>query len=372
MLLRWFSTLQCAILLLRVCAAAASLSSTRVWITAARESVEARPLRYVISAPADLGDLKQHVERRLQGMLRAGYACVRIKNIVTRPRSNTVGVSEKIGCSDDIFLSLHFNFVHCAPQRNRNPDPQPDPTLPPTPTRQLPSPPSPIPPPPVNLRATIGAAQSLKAVSAELGRLEEKLAVLNGNLKEDDDLPVDPLVVDAQSSSEFSHGSLPTLLWLAKHFLAGFVIAAAVGALSCWSFAYHADLADLCPSPSAPSSKTRKKSTAVAIDPDPHNQKHGTSKKKKNKKKKNKKAKVKTRTQKPAAAKSEVRQHELRIQRSLKKLKHLLAEAGPWSTTRDRDGVLTLACRGNIMPVGRAVALCGIALEATDDGDDEY
>ena len=354
-----------AALMLRLCAAVPSY--TRVWVTAASEpagpSAWGRgPLYFVVSLPSSKLDLigtadqklalTRRIEERTQGLLRTGYACVRIENIQEQP------LEERIGCDNDLFISVDFNVVQCATRRKR--------VLDPTPLK------SPL---PANLRRKSQTTRSLEAVTAALSRLEEKFSAIGGSLRQHGDQPAGPLIVDARPSPEYSASSIPSLLWLTKQFLASFVFAAALGALSCWSFAYHADLVELCPSTSTHSSK-RKKRTSVAVDLDandqntrPRQKKNKNKNKNKNKKRRKKKKGKLTANSISLMSKAELRRHELRIRKSVKKLKHFLAEAGPWSMARDHEGMLTLTCRGKIMPIVRAVTLCDMTLESTDDGD---
>ena len=121
-----------AALMLRLCAAVPSY--TRVWVTAASEpagpSAWGRgPLYFVVSLPSSKLDLigtadqklalTRRIEERTQGLLRTGYACVRIENIQEQP------LEERIGCDNDLFISVDFNVVQCATRRKRVLDPTP-------------------------------------------------------------------------------------------------------------------------------------------------------------------------------------------------------------------------------------------------------
>ena len=194
----------------------------------------------------------------------------------------------------------------------------------------------------------------LREISKELNRLETQFALLGGDVSPEGH-PSDLLVADAP---EVFH-SLPTLLWVVKHFFAGFVFAGAIGVITCWGFAYHADLADLCQS-KGPSSELKKKSAAVAVHPI----------KKSESRKKHKKEHQNQNHRWMLKSKADLRRQELRVRAAAKKLQHLLAEAGPWSVARTRDGVLSLQCRGKIMPPDRAFDLCSMTLDEAHEEED--
>ena len=57
------------------------------------------------------------------------------------------------------------------------------------------------------------------------------------------------------------------------------------------------------------------------------------------------------------------------IERTVRKLDHLLREAGPWATTRDEDGTLLIVCRGARLDMRRTMHLVQVAGDSDSDSD---
>ena len=110
---------------LALCARARGRDPSRVWVTA-KQKPKGEVHRLVMAGTQNSinPEMVEHIEQRLQGLMRMGYACVEVDNssIMNAERHDPQ-------CGDDMFLSLHFSVVNCLDRLKRQQSPQHSPQM---------------------------------------------------------------------------------------------------------------------------------------------------------------------------------------------------------------------------------------------------